>query len=457
LTDHPNYMRFSERFPALASRDFFIFWVGQFISLIGTWMQSTTLPYLAYRLSGRPLDLGLIGFSATLPTLLLALPGGVLVERLDKRKAVIVLQAIMMLQAFALAALTFSGAIRIGHIVFLAFVLGSANAIEITARQSMLVELVGKPALPNAIALQSMIFNLARVLGPSLAALVLVLVRNQGEGWAFFINGASFLFVIAGLFFVRTPYRSGDLASVRKLRVAAQFNEGWQYIRGNAIVLPIIVLAMLIGFFGFPFGQQIPAIARDVLAGLADSEELVKARTSGLYLAQGVGALAAALIIASFSHLRRKGLLMAIGGFTFAVCLTLVSLARNIPLALVLVGVLGWAMVSQLMMMNTLIQVDVPDRLRGRVFSVYLWGLQGVAPFGSLFIGWLSQTAGVPLAALVCGCACLLALGFVHTRWPLLRKDVTGAGSTGLPLSPEMSLPSAGYAKTARRITRKDE
>ncbi len=420
-------MRFSERFPALASRDFFIFWVGQFISLIGTWMQSTTLPYLAYRLSGRPLDLGLIGFSATLPTLLFALPGGVWVEHLDKRKAVIVLQAIMMLQALALAALTFSGAINIAHIILLAFVLGAANAIEITARQSMLVELVGKPALPNAIALQSTAFNLARVLGPSLTAVVLVLVKNHGEGWAFLINGASFLFVLVGLLFVRTPYRAGWPAGPAESRgMTAQFQEGWRYIRGNAVVLPVIVLATLIGFFGFPFGQQIPAIARDVLARLADTEELIKARTSGLYLAQGVGALAAALIISSISHLKRKGLLMTLGQFVFAICLMLISLVHALPLGLVLIGVLGWAMVSQLMMMNTLIQLEAPDALRGRVFSVYLWGLQGVAPFGSLFIGWLAQSAGVPMAALACGCACLLALVAVHARWPGLRKDTAG-------------------------------
>ncbi len=200
-------MAFKDRFPALASRDFFIFWVGQFISLIGTWMQNTTQPYLAYRITGSSFDLGLIAFSATLPTLILALPGGVLIERMDKRKIVIVMQVIEMVQAFFLAFLALTGRIQIWHLIWLSFVLGAASAIEITARQAMLIELVGKPALPNAIALQSTIFNLARVIGPSLTAIVLVLIKNQGEGWAFFANGVSFLFVIVGLFFVRTPYR----------------------------------------------------------------------------------------------------------------------------------------------------------------------------------------------------------------------------------------------------------
>ena len=145
----------AHRYPALASRDFLIFWVGQFVSLIGTWMQSTTLPYLTYRMTNSPFALGLIGFAATVPTLFLALPAGVLIERLDKRKTVIILQTVMMVQAFTLAFLTLSGRIEVWQIIVLAFVLGTANAIEITARQAMLVELVGKPALPNAIALQN--------------------------------------------------------------------------------------------------------------------------------------------------------------------------------------------------------------------------------------------------------------------------------------------------------------
>ncbi|MEZ0395692.1 MAG: MFS transporter [Anaerolineales bacterium] len=419
-------MTFKERFPALASRDFLIFWVGQFVSLIGTWMQNTTLPYLAYRISGRPLDLGLIGFAATLPTLLLALPGGVIVERLDKRKAVIALQSVMMLQAFTLAALALSGLIQIWHMFLLALLLGTANAVEITARQAMLVELVGKPALPNAIALQATIFNTARVLGPSMSAVVLLLAQNNGEGWAFFINGLSFLFVIVGLLFVRTPYKA---AAARPRggngSLLAEFKEGQRYIRGNTTVLAIILAATMVGFFGFPFGQQIPAIARDVLAVAADSEMLVKARTSALYLAQGIGALAASIYISANSNLKRKGLLLAIGQFVFVAMLSGVAFVRQLPLALGLILVLGWAMVTQMAMMNTLIQLEVPDALRGRVFSTYLWALQGVAPFGSLFVGWLAQQHGVPGAALVCGCICLAGLTLLQVAFPSIRQKVS--------------------------------
>jgi MFS family permease len=418
-------VKLSERFPALASRDFAIFWVGQFVSLIGTWMQNTTLPYLAYRLTGSALDLGLIGFSATLPTLLLALPGGVFVERLDKRKVVIWMQVIEMLQAFGLAALALTGTIRIWHIIALSFVLGSASAIEITARQAMLVELVGKPSLPNAIALQSMIFNTARVVGPSLTAVVLLLVSNQGEGWAFFANGVSFLFVIIGLFFVRTPFKSQrETADLERFDLVGDMRESWGYIRGNAIVLLIILLAGWMGFFGFPFGQLIPAVARDMLHLAADTEAAVQARTSGLYLAQGVGALITALFVSAFSHIKRKGVLMVIGESIFALSLVAISFTRNIPLTMVLAGIMGLSLVMQNMMMNILIQIDVPDSLRGRVFSVYLWALQGVAPFGSLFIGWLAQTAGIPRAAQVGGLLCLLAVLFIHIKYPVIvRKN----------------------------------
>ena len=418
-------MAFKDRFPALASRDFFIFLGGQFLSLVGTWMQSTVQPYLAYRITGSSFDLGLIAFSATLPTLILALPAGVIIERMEKRKIVIAMQVIEMVQAFFLAFLALTGRIQVWHLISLSFLLGAASAIEITARQAMLIELVGKPTLPNAIALQSTIYNLARVIGPSLTAVVLILIQNHGEGWAFFANGVSFLFVIVGLFFVRTPYRVVNPEQFpEKLDIPAEFKQGWQYIRGNTVVLLIIMLVALIGFFGFPFSNLIPALGRDVLKQVGDTETSVAARTGALYMAQGIGALIAAAVISAYSTLRHKGLLMAIGQFVFAVGLVLLAFAHNLTMAVVLIAIYGWATVAQLMMMNTLIQIDVPDVLRGRVFSVYLWAQQGVAPFGSLFIGWLAQAAGVPSAALVGGLVCLVLVVLAHARWPLLRQKM---------------------------------
>src|SRR5512133_1538705 len=175
-----NRFSITQRFPALASRDYVLFIIGQLISVIGTWMQSTALPYLAYRMTGRPLDLGIIGFSSTLPTLLFALPAGVLVERWDKRKVVIIFQAIMSIQAFGLAYLAYSGRMLIWHIVLLAFFYGSAVAVEVTARQAMLIELAGKDALPSAIALQTTAFNVGRVIGPLCAAWIISATGGEG-------------------------------------------------------------------------------------------------------------------------------------------------------------------------------------------------------------------------------------------------------------------------------------
>lgn len=388
-------------------------------------MQSTTLPYLAYRMTGKPLDLGLIGFASTLPTLILALPAGVIVERLEKRKTVIFMQFIMALQALSLAILTLTGSIKIWHIIFLAFILGSASAFEITARQSMLIELVGKAALPNAIALQTAIFNGARVLGPSISAVVLVMIKNQGEGWAFLINSMSYFFIIFGLFFVKTPFKSVDINSESgKRHLFGEFKEGQRYIINNSTVGVVILMAALIGFFGFPFIQQIPAIARDVLHHITDTETIIKTRTSTIYIAQGIGALIASIYISLFSGLKRKGQLLAIGQVIFATSLILIAITKSIPLNLILMIVLGWAMVTQLTLMNTLIQINIPDSLRGRVFSTYLWALQGVAPFGSLFIGWMAQTWGIPLAAIICGIACLISVLTIHTINPRIIRKV---------------------------------
>ena len=166
-------------------------------------------------------------------------------------------------------------------------------------------------------------------------------------------------------------------------------------------------------------------MASNVLHQAADTDKIVQARNSILYLSMGVGALIAALFASAFSHLRRKGLLMMVGQFVFSIVLVLVAATRNIPLMLTLIGFLGWAMVTQMMMMNTLIQLDVPDNLRGRVYSVYLWAVQGVAPFGSLFIGWLAQAAGVPEAAFVGGSVCLASLILIHAKWPAVRLNLS--------------------------------
>jgi MFS family permease len=414
-----NRLAVAQRFPALASRDFILFLTGQFISVTGTWMQNTAQPYLAYRISGRPLDLGLIGFAATLPTLFLALPAGVLVERWDKRRTVILFQAIMSLQAFGLAALTLTGQIQIWHIGVLAFLFGTASAVEITARQAMLIELVGREALPNAIALQTTAFNVGRVIGPLLASWLLTTTGTEGS--VFLANGVSFVFVIIGLVSAQTRYKvPRDLAA--RMNLGMEFREGLAYIRRNSLVASIIFMSALVGFFGFPLSQQIPALARDVLKTALDTEAQVAARTSLLYAAQGAGAMAAALLAAYMSSSRSKGLMLSLGQIALILPLIALGYIPNLNVSLFLLVFIGWGTVTQLVSMNTLIQVAVPNGLRGRVFSVYLWALQGVAPFGSLLIGWLAQTWGVPLAALVGGMVSLVTVGTVHLLNPGVRR-----------------------------------
>jgi predicted MFS family arabinose efflux permease len=210
--------------------------------------------------------------------------------------------------------------------------------------------------------------------------------------------------------------------SAEKRNFTEEFKAGQRYIFQNSAIAMIIVLAALLGFFGFPFGQQIPALARDVLKTVADTEANVASRTSLLYAFQGVGALIGAFSLASFHGLKRKGLVMVIGQFTFIAALISISFIRSTPLALAFILILGWGMVTQLNLMNTLIQINVPDNLRGRVFSTYLWALQGVAPFGSLVIGWMAQSWGIPSTALACGVICLFGAGLVHLSNPAVRK-----------------------------------
>ena len=411
----------STSFPALASRDFAIFWVGHLLSLIGTAMQNTAQPLLAYRLSGRPFDLGLIGFAATLPIFFLALPGGVLIEHWDKRKTIIILQVVMMLDAFVLAYLTLSEMIQIWHLIALALVLGIATAFEITARQAMLIELVGRESLPNAIALQSTAFNVARVLGPSFTAVLLLAFPKNGEGWIFLLNGISFITIIISLFFVQTRYKE-DLAPVTK----SLFNEmldGQKYIARRASVGMIILLAAILGLFAFPITQQIPVLSKDILAVINDTKASVDTRNSALYTAQGVGALIAAFMIAINNSERWRGTRLILGEAFFIIGMLGLALVHSLWPALILIAFMGWGSVTQLATMNTLLQLQIPNKLRGRVFSVYLWALQGVAPIGSLLIGWMTQEWGLSTTATVCGLTCLITIGSIQVFRPSVRRS----------------------------------
>ena len=410
----------SQRFPAFASRDFAIFWVGHLISLIGTSMQNTALPLLAYRISGRPFDLGLIGFAVTLPTFFLAIPGGVLVEHVDKRKVIIILQTIMMLDTFVLAFLTLSGKIEIWQIVITSLILGITTAIEITARQAMLIELVGRESLPNAIALQSTAFNLARVLGPALVVPMLLLFPKNGEGWIFLLNGISFIAIIISLSFVHTRFKLPVEPGTRSL--AVELREGAHYLIKSPSVGLLVVIAATLGIFAFPITQQLPVISKDLLGQPGDTNAIVDVRNSFLYTAQGVGALIAAFSIALNNSARRRGLRLILGETAFIFGMIAIPFSNSLWFAVIVIGLMGWGSVTQLAIMNTLIQLQVPDSLRGRVFSIYLWALQGITPFGSLLIGLMTQELGLSSTALICGFISLVVIGGIQLFRPIVRQ-----------------------------------
>jgi MFS family permease len=275
--------------------------------------------------------------------------------------------------------------------------------VEVTARQAMLIELTGREALPSAIALQTTAFNVGRVLGPLIAAWI-ISVRG-GEAAVFMANAISFLFVIAGLFLAQTRFKIEQKTNAER-NWQGEFKEGLAYIRSNALVMSIILMAALVGFFGIPLVQQVPALARDVLKTMTDTETIIATRTSNLYAAQGVGALIAAFLAATMVSWNKHKMLL-LGQIVFIFPIIALGFTSRINIALVLLAFIGWGTVTQLVMMNTLVQIEVPDSLRGRVFSVYFWALQGVAPFGSIVIGWMAQTWKVPIAAIVTGTICL--------------------------------------------------
>ena len=418
---HQIRLSLAGRFPALTSRDFAIFWLGHLLSLVGTSMQNTAQPLLAYRLSGRPLDLGVIGFAFALPTFFLAFPSGVLVERWDKRKAVMILQAVMMIETLVLAVLTLTGRIQIWHIIVLSMVLGIATTFEITARQSMLIELVGGDLLPNAIALQSTAFNMSRVLGPALAAPLLLILPSNGEGWIFLLNALSFGAILISLFSVRLMHRVEPTPSNQS--IARDFLDGGRYILAHRNIAAIILLAAILGLFGMPVMQQIPVLAKDVLAQVGDTKSIVDARNSALYLALGSGALTAALSIAFNNSAHQRGARLVLGEAAFIVGLLGIAFLNRFWFAVALVALMGWGGVTQFATMNTLLQTQVANDLRGRVYSVYLWSFQGIAPFGRLLIGWMTQNLSLPVTAMVCGVVCLFGLGGIQLFFPAARRS----------------------------------
>jgi MFS family permease len=389
-------LRWKETFASLRHYNYRLWFGGQVVSLVGTWMQSTAQGYLIYQITHSPAYLGLVGFAGGVPSLLFTLYGGVVADRLPRRTLLVITQTSMMVLAFILAALTFTHLVLPWHIIVLAFLLGVANAFDAPARTSFVMELVDRPTMTNAIALNSTMFNIATVVGPSVAGLTYAAI---GPAWCFTLNGISFLAVIAALSLMRI-----ELAPKPERRVAAlaDLGEGIRYVLKNRMILSLIVSVGFVSIFGIGMMNLLPAWAKDVLHG--------DVTTNGwLVSARGFGSMISALMLAYWGSRKVRGRIWTIGSFVMPVMLFIFAWVRWIPLSLITLLGVGWGFMMILNNSQAIVQSLVSDRLRGRVMGVYTLVFFGSMPIGSLLAGTLAERIGEPLTVML-GAVFLLVL-----------------------------------------------
>jgi MFS family permease len=402
--------RFQVMFRALRYRNFQLFFSGQLISLIGTWMQTIAQAWLVYRLTGSSLLLGTVGFASQIPVFFLSPLGGIVADRHSRHRIVIFTQTTMMALAFVFAWLTLTGKIRVWEIIVLAALVGVVYAFDIPARQAFLVDMVGRESLMNAIALNSSMFNAARVIGPAIAG---ILVAWIGEGWCFFTNAVSFLAVIAGLLLMRID-RAAEVdaagSSFEKVK------EGFRFVRRTAPIWALLLLIGLVSLVGMPYTILMPIFADKILHG--------GARGLGLLMgATGVGALLGALTLAARTGLRGLGRWVAVSAAGFGATLVLFAFSRWFWISFLVLIPAGFAMMIEMTCTNTLIQAMSPDRLRGRVMAAYSMMFMGMAPLGALLAGALAERLGSPWTVALGGIVCLAGAGVFARRLPLLRAE----------------------------------
>jgi MFS family permease len=395
---------------ALKHRNFQLFFSGQLISLIGTWMQNIAQAWLVYRLTGSSLLLGAIGFAEQFPVFLVAPLGGIVADRHDRHRVVIGTQIASMVLASVLATLTLTKLIHVWHIFVLASLLGVVNAFDIPGRQSFLVEMVGKDDLMNAIALNSSMFNGARIIGPAIAG---ILVAKIGEGWCFFANAVSYIAVLAGLAMMRVSppvYQPATGSPVKRMI------EGFRWSRQTRPIRALLLLLGLVSLVGMPYTILMPVFADKILHG--------GARGLGILMgATGVGALLGALTLASRTGVRGLGRWVAFSCAGFGASLILFSFSQWFWVSVALLLPVGFCMMLQMSSSNTLIQAMVPDELRGRVMAVYSMMFMGMAPFGALMGGALADRIGAPWTVGIGAVACLGGAAWFYAQLPKIRIE----------------------------------
>ena len=407
---------------ALRHRNFRLFFAGQSISLIGTWMTRVATAWLVYRLTKSAVLLGTVSFAGQIPTFLLAPLAGVLVDRWNRRTVLVVTQTLAMVQSLALAWLTLTQRINIVEILFLSAFQGCINAFDMPGRQSFLVQMVqndGETAredLSNAIAINSSMVNLARLVGPSFAGLV---IAATNEGWCFLIDGVSYIAVIASLLMMRLQPHSAEALARAASRAGdslwTQLKEGWDFVRGFAPIRTILLLFGVISLMGWPVTVLMPIFAAQVLKG--------GPHTLGFLMgAMGVGSLVSALSLVVRKSVRGLLKMIPIAAAALGVGLVLFGFSQMLWLSMILLLLIGFGMMQAVTASNTIIQTIVPEDKRGRVMSYYTVAFVGMAPFGSLFAGVLAQSIGAPWTVVVSGASCILGTLWFTSQMKTVRK-----------------------------------
>ena len=394
---------------ALRHRNYRLFYGGQGISLIGTWMTRVATGWLVYRLTHSALLLGLVSFAGQIPILILGAVAGVWVDRLNRHRVLVVTQILSMMQSFALAALALSGIIRVIDVILLNLFQGTINAFDMPARQAFVVEMVEtREDLPNAIALNSSLVNAARLVGPSVAGLLIAAV---GEGYCFLLDGFSYIAVIASLFAMSlVPWTPRAHASVR-----SELREGWNYVLGFRPIWAILLLLSVVSLVGIPYTALMPIFAGGILHG--------GAHTFGFLMgASGVGALIGAVSLAARRSVLGLGRLVALMAAGFGASLIAFAASRQLWLSLLVLVVTGFSFMQQMASSNTILQTIVEDQKRGRVMSFYSMAFQGVAPFGSLIAGAVAARIGAPHTLMLGGSICVAGAALFAWQLPVLRK-----------------------------------
>ncbi len=399
-------------FRSLRYRNYRLFFGGQSLSLVGTWIQRIAVPWLVYSITGSAFLLGVFGFAGQIPTFLLAPFAGVLTDRYNRYYILIATQILAMIQALALAVLFFTGTIQVWHLMLASIFLGCVNAFDMPARQSFVIDMIEKREdLGNAIALNSSMVNGARLLGPSIGG---ILIAAVGEGICFLVNGLSYLFVIVSLLMMRVT--SGKVKS-RKGRVLQGLKEGFSYTFGFAPIRSIILLLGLVSLMGMPYALLMPVFAKEILHG--------GSHTFGFLMgASGTGALIGALYLASRKSVLGLGRIIYLSAAIFGSGLVVFSLSRFFLLSLIFMFIAGLGMMLQMASSNTILQTVVDDDKRGRVMSFYLMAFMGTAPFGSLLAGGLASRLGAPNTLMIGGIFCILGAIVFARKLPELRKKV---------------------------------